>query len=222
MEASELGRSALKRQAIMEAATSAFMSKGYSGTSMDDIAKLAAVSKQTVYKHFSDKEKLFAEIVLATTDRIDGMIDLVARIPADADTLEENLTRLARQFLAALTQPQVLQLRRLVIANADAFPELGATWYEQGFERVLATLAATFQRLADHGLLRCEEPLLAANHFSGLLLWTPVNKAMFHGSPQHTEAELDHYATVGVRTFLAAYRRPPRTRRTRSTLEGAV
>ncbi|MER6621946.1 TetR/AcrR family transcriptional regulator [Streptomyces sp. NPDC000931] len=222
MEASELGRSALKRQAIMEAATSAFMSKGYSGTSMDDIAKLAAVSKQTVYKHFSDKEKLFAEIVLATTDRIDGMIDLVAHIPADADTLEKNLTHLARQFLAALTQPQVLQLRRLVIANADAFPELGASWYEQGFERVLATLAATFQRLADHGLLRCEEPLLAANHFSGLLLWTPVNKAMFHGGPQHTEAELDHYATTGVRTFLAAYRRPPRTRRTRSTLEGAV
>ncbi|GAA4936942.1 TetR/AcrR family transcriptional regulator [Streptomyces coeruleoprunus] len=206
MESSEHGRSALKRQAIMEAATSAFMSKGYSGTSMDDIAKLAAVSKQTVYKHFSDKEKLFAEIVLATTDRIDGMVDLVADIPADADTLEENLTRLARQFLTALTQPQVLQLRRLVIANADAFPELGANWYEQGFERVLASLAATFQRLADHGLLRCDEPLLAANHFSGLLLWIPVNKAMFHGSPQHTESELDHYATAGVRIFLAAYR----------------
>ncbi|MFF8882122.1 TetR/AcrR family transcriptional regulator [Streptomyces flaveolus] len=206
MEASEHGRSALKRQAIMEAATSAFMSKGYSGTSMDDIAKLAAVSKQTVYKHFSDKEKLFAEMILATTDRIDGMVDLVAHIPADADTLEENLTHLARQFLAALTQPQVLQLRRLVIANADTFPELGANWYEQGFERVLATLAATFQRLADHGLLQTDEPLLAANHFSGLLLWIPVNKAMFHGSPQHTEADLDHYATTGVRAFLAAYR----------------
>ncbi|MET9919628.1 TetR/AcrR family transcriptional regulator [Streptomyces sp. NPDC006435] len=206
METSEQGRSALKRRAIMEAATSAFMSKGYSGTSMDDIAKLAAVSKQTVYKHFSDKEKLFAEIVLATTDRIDGMIDTVADIPADADTLEENLTRLAHRFLTALTQPQVLQLRRLVIANADTFPELGADWYEQGFERVLANLATTLQNLADRGLLRIDEPLLAANHFSGLLLWIPVNKAMFHGSLQHTEAELDHYAAAGVRAFLAAYR----------------
>ncbi|MEU9397384.1 TetR/AcrR family transcriptional regulator [Streptomyces sp. NPDC048324] len=206
METSEHGRSALKHEAIMKAATSAFMSKGYSGTSMDDIAKLAAVSKQTVYKHFSDKEKLFAEIVLATTDRIDGMVELVAHIPADAENLEANLTHLARQFLTALTQPEVLQLRRLVIANADAFPELGANWYEQGFERVLATLAATFQRLTDHGLLRCDQPLLAAHHFSGLLLWIPVNKDMFHGSPQHTEAELDHYATAGVRAFLAAYR----------------
>ncbi|WP_406011911.1 TetR/AcrR family transcriptional regulator [Streptomyces sp. NBC_00984] len=206
MEANEQGRSARKRQAIMEAATTVFMEKGYSGTSMDDIAKLAAVSKQTVYKHFSDKEKLFAEIVLATTDRIDGVIDLVADIPSDADTLDENLTRLARQFLTTLTQAQVLQLRRLVIANADAFPELGAAWYEQGFERVLVTLAATFQRLTEDGLLRIDEPLLAANHFSGLLLWIPVNKAMFHGGPQHTQAELDRYATAGVRAFLAAYR----------------
>ncbi|MFD3515707.1 TetR/AcrR family transcriptional regulator [Streptomyces sp. NPDC058657] len=201
-------RSQRKHQAILEAATAVFLDKGYAGTSMDDIAKLAAVSKQTVYKHFADKEKLFAEIVLATTDRIDGMIDLMADVPTDAGHLEENLTRLARQFLTALTQPQVIQLRRLIIANADAFPELGAAWYEQGFERVLATLAATFERLTAHGLLKTDDPVLAAHHFSGLLLWIPVNQAMFHGSAQHTEADLDRYATSGIRAFLAAYRRP--------------
>lgn len=37
-------------------------------------------------------------------------------------------------------------------------------------------------------------------------MWIPVNQAMFHGGPQHTQADLDHYATAGVRTFLAAYR----------------
>ncbi|GHF42180.1 TetR family transcriptional regulator [Streptomyces mashuensis] len=207
MEANEPGgRSARKHQAIIEAATAVFMEKGYARTSMDDIAKLAAVSKQTVYKHFADKETLFAEIVMATTDRVDAMIDAVSGIPADAASLEENLVRLAHRFLTTLTHPQVLQLRRLVVANADSFPELGAAWYEQGFERVLATLADTFRHLADQGLLRIDDATLAANHFSGLLLWIPVNKAMFHGSPQHTQPELDHYATAGVRAFLAAYR----------------
>ncbi|MEU5435987.1 TetR/AcrR family transcriptional regulator [Streptomyces sp. NPDC020719] len=206
MEANGQGRSARKHREITEAATTVFLEKGYSGTSMDDIAKLAGVSKQTVYKHFCDKEKLFTEIVLATTDRLDGMIDLVADIPADADTLEESLTRLARGLLATLTQPQVLQLRRLIIASAGAFPGLGTTWYEQGFERGMATLATAFQRLADHGLLRVDDPLLAANHFSGLLLWTPVNKAMFTGGAQPTEADLDRCAAAGVRAFLAAYR----------------
>ncbi|MEU3792420.1 TetR/AcrR family transcriptional regulator [Streptomyces fructofermentans] len=200
-------RSARKHEAILEAATSVFLDKGYSGTSMDDIAKLAAVSKQTVYKHFSDKEKLFADIVLATTDRLDTTIDLLADLPTDDANLEENLTRLARQFLAALTDSRVIQLRRLIIANADAFPDLGTEWYERGFERGLATLAATFQRLTDQGLLlRIDDALLAANHFSGLLLWIPVNKAMFTGRAQHTEADLDRYATAGTRVFLAAYR----------------
>ncbi|MFF5088881.1 TetR/AcrR family transcriptional regulator C-terminal domain-containing protein [Streptomyces niveus] len=110
------------------------------------------------------------------------------------------------QLTTALTQPRLLQLRRLITANADTFPDLGAAWYAQGFERVLATLAATFQHLTDHGLLRIDDPLLAANHFSGMLLWIPVNKAMFHGGPQHTQAELDHCADEGVRVFLAAYR----------------
>ncbi|MEU8522452.1 TetR/AcrR family transcriptional regulator [Streptomyces sp. NBC_01216] len=199
-------RSARKHQAILDAATTVFLAKGYAGTSMDDIAKLAAVSKQTVYKHFSDKEKLFAEIVLGTTDRIDAMVDLVADIPADADALEENLTRLARRFLGALTQPQVIRLRRLVIANADAFPELGATWYERGFERVLATLAATFRDLAGQGLLDVDDDsVLAAHHFAGLLLWIPVNQAMFHGGADFDEADLERYAARGVRVFLAAY-----------------
>lgn len=199
-------RSARKHEAILEAATSVFLDKGYAGTSMDDIAKLAAVSKQTVYKHFSDKEQLFAAVVLATTDRLDTTIDLLADLPADDADLEENLTRLARRFLTALTAPRVIQLRRLIIANADVFPELGTEWYERGFQRGLATLAATFQRLADRGLLRIDDALLAANHFSGLLLWIPVNKAMFTGSAQHTEADLDRYAAAGARVFLAAYR----------------
>ncbi|MFG2867891.1 TetR/AcrR family transcriptional regulator [Streptomyces sp. NPDC048338] len=201
-------RSAQKHQAILDAATAVFLDKGYAGTSMDDIAKLAAVSKQTVYKHFADKEKLFSEIILATTDRIDSTIDLVADVPVTADGLDENLTRLARRLLATLTRPEVIRLRRLIIANADAFPALGAAWYEQGFERVLVTLAATFRHLTDQGVLHADDPVLAAHHFAGLVLWIPVNQAMFHGSAQHTEADLDLYATAGARAFLAAYRAP--------------
>ena len=56
-------RSARKRQAILEAATEIFLINGYLGTNMDEIAGRSAVSKQTVYKHFSSKEALFIEIV---------------------------------------------------------------------------------------------------------------------------------------------------------------
>jgi hypothetical protein len=51
------------------------------------------------------------------------------------------LLLLARRSVTALMQPRILRLRRLVMANADRFPDVGRSWYEQGFERALATLA---------------------------------------------------------------------------------
>ena len=47
-----------------------FLRNGYRGTSMDEIARSPAVSKQTVYKHFADKERLFSEIVTSTVEEV--------------------------------------------------------------------------------------------------------------------------------------------------------
>jgi TetR/AcrR family transcriptional repressor of mexJK operon len=209
MEVSSESRSDRKRKALLLAATELFLDKGYDRTSMDDVAAKAAVSKPTVYKYFSDKEQLFAEIVRATTGQIDDLVRLVVETMGDPTTMEAGLNLLARRFITALMQPQVLQLRRLVIANADRFPTVGRSWYEQGFERVLSTLAAKFQTLADRKLLRVDDPFLAANHFVGLLLWIPVNKAMFTGDHHVSRDEMEGYAKTGVRAFLAAYASAP-------------
>ena len=56
------GRSAQKRRAILDAAREVFLKNGYPGTSMDEVAALAGVSKVTVYKHFSDKHSLFVAV----------------------------------------------------------------------------------------------------------------------------------------------------------------
>ena len=195
-----------KHQAIVEAARAVFFRKGYDGTSMEEIAAKASASKQTVYKHFADKQRLFTEIILATTSEIEGVVALVAGTLAETRALKRDLNHLGRQFIALLMDPQLVRLRRLVIANAERVPELGRTWYEQGFERVLATLATCFEGLANRGLIHAEDPLIAAHHFVGLLLWIPVNQAMFTGTDQpYTQAELDRYAVAAVNAFLAAY-----------------
>ena len=204
----ELGRSARKRKLILDAATMAFLSHGYDGTSMDDVAALAAVSKPTVYKHFADKERLFYEIVLATTDPMRELVHLIADAFADTRDLEQSLREFARQFIKALMRPDVLRLRRLVIANAERFPEMGRAWYAHGFERALAALADEFRLLTELSLLDADDPLMAANHFVGLLLWIPVNKVMFSGDPASSSgAELDGYADAAVAVFLRAYGR---------------
>jgi TetR/AcrR family transcriptional repressor of mexJK operon len=91
------------------------------------------------------------------------------------------------------------------MANADRFPDVGRSWYEQGFERVLATLAISFQGLAERKLLHVDDPLLAANHFVGLLLWIPINKAMFTGDHRSSPDELERFAVAAVHAFLAGY-----------------
>lgn len=198
-------RSDRKRKLLLLAATEIFLDKGYDGTRMEDVAMKAAVSKPTVYRFFSDKERLFAEIVLATTGEIDELVRLVVDTMAEHAGVESGLIVLARRFLNALMQPRILRLRRLVMANAERFPDVGRSWYEQGFERVLATLGASFQSLADRKLLRVEDPLLAANHFVGILLWIPINKAMFTGDYHSSPDELEGLAAGAVRAFLAGY-----------------
>jgi TetR/AcrR family transcriptional regulator, mexJK operon transcriptional repressor len=198
-------RSARKRRAILEAATNIFLDKGYDGTTMDDIANLATVSKPTVYKHFADKEQLFANIVRSTADQVDDLVRVVVDTLTDPKDVENSLTELARRLVTSLMQPQMLRLRRLVIANAERFPDVGRMWYELGFGRVLVTLATCLQRLTDHKLLRLDDPILAANHFVGLLLWIPLNKAMFSGDHRASEVDLERYTRSAVRAFLTGY-----------------
>jgi TetR/AcrR family transcriptional regulator, mexJK operon transcriptional repressor len=205
MEANSESRSDRKRRLLLLAATELFLDKGYDSASMDDVATKAAVSKPTVYKYFSDKERLFAEIVRATTGEIDQLVRLVAETMTEQASFESGLIVLARRFITALMQPRVLRLRRLVMANAERFPEVGRSWFERGFERVLATLAGSFQSLADRKLLHVDDPLLAANHFVGLLLWIPINKAMFTGDYRSNPEELEHLAEAAVHAFLSGY-----------------
>jgi TetR/AcrR family transcriptional regulator, mexJK operon transcriptional repressor len=197
---------------MMEVATRLFLQKGLSGTSVDEIAAQAGVSKQTVYKHFTDKAQLFREIVLAMTERAGTFVDAMASLPTTGD-LETNLRDLARRQLAAVLDPDLVQFRRLVIGEADRFPDLASTYYERGPGRVLAALAALFGDLSDRGVLHVDDPELAANHFAWLVLGIPLDRAMFYGPPAAlTDDEISRFADEAARVFVAAYARPRRRR----------
>jgi AcrR family transcriptional regulator len=199
-------RSTRKRRAILEAATTVFLRNGYVGTSMDEIAALAAVSKQTIYKHFADKESLFSEIVISTVNAASDPVYNEVTNLKDTGDVEADLRDLARRQLGRVMQPRLLQLRRLVIGEAGRFPELGRTFYERGAGRTLAALATAFERLAERGVLQLDDPLLAAAHFNWLIMSNPLNQAMLLGHDEPpAAAELDRCVDTGVRVFLAAY-----------------
>jgi TetR/AcrR family transcriptional regulator, mexJK operon transcriptional repressor len=201
------GRSARKRRAIIAAATEAFLQNGYLGTSVDEIAAAAGVSKQTVYKHFADKERLFTEVVLGIIDQVGEPFFAGLDALEDADDLQMVLRALARELVAIVKEPRLLRLRRLVIGEAGRFPELGRTYYERGPGRTADRLSSRFKQLAARGRLRVDDPHLAAQHFTWLVLAIPLNRAMFRAEEAFTAAELDRYADEAVRVFLGAYGR---------------
>jgi TetR/AcrR family transcriptional regulator, mexJK operon transcriptional repressor len=193
----------------MDAATTLFLHDGYLGTSMDDIAARAAVSKQTVYKQFDGKEQLFAQIVTAAVEQASNRVyDEVKNLPTTGD-LEGDLRDVARRLLKEVMQPQLLRLRRLVIGEASRFPELGQTFFDLGPGRTIAALAEAFKQLAADGKLQLTDAALAAQHFNWLIVSIPLNRAMLLAEDiPLTTAKLRRYADAGVAVFLAAHAVP--------------
>ena len=199
-------RAERKRQVIAEAATEAFLSNGYSRTSMDDIARLAGVSKQTIYMHFGDKEHLLFDVVTTIMTTASRPFDDDIHLLGDSDDLEKDLRDHARRQLFVVMQPRPLQLRRLVIAEAVSFPQLGRSFYEHGPGRTINELTSVFRRLDARGLLRVADARRAASDFNWLIMSEPINKAMLLGDDQPpSRSSITKWADQAVRTFLAAY-----------------
>jgi AcrR family transcriptional regulator len=199
-------RSSRKRRAILEAGTRVFLESGYLGTNMDEIAALAAVSKQTVYKHFASKEALFVEIVSAMTNEAGDTVHNDLPDLDDQADIADYLQTYAEKQLEVVLTPHIMQLRRLVIGEVSRFPELATVLYQRGPLRAITTLAELFERLAGRGLLAIDDPLVAASTFNWLIMAEPLNRAMLLGDEAiPAPAELRRHAAEGVRVFLAAY-----------------
>ncbi len=202
-----LGRSAQKRRAILSTAQSLFLSNGYQGTSVDQIAAGAEVSKQTVYKHFGDKHELLVAIVTETlSNTVTPFLDRISAL-ADTTDVDGDLAMLARDYINAVLQEPVVQLRRLVIGEANRVPELAQVYYEQAQGRSLSAFTEAFGRLHDRGLLAVDEPAVAAEHFAFLVIGRCVDQALFLGAGSvRGGTDLDALAEQGLAVFLSAYR----------------
>jgi TetR/AcrR family transcriptional repressor of mexJK operon len=195
--------------AIREAAAMLFLEKGYQGTSMDEVAAAAQVSKQTIYTHFANKEELFADLVLGNVERVEEFVGSMARTVEDAADLETGLRQLARRYVRLVARPEVLRLRRLVLGEVGRFPELARNYYDRVPGRVLTALTDMFGELAGRERLRLDDPELAAQHFAWLTLGIPLDRGMFYPIDQMPgDDELDRMADAATRVFLAAYGLP--------------
>ncbi|WP_166354354.1 TetR/AcrR family transcriptional regulator [Phytoactinopolyspora limicola] len=202
----DAARLAQKREFILERALDVFVAHGYVGTTTDQLAAAASVSKQTLYKEFGDKEGVFAALIQFACDRVDDPFAPLVDQMRDIASADEAIELMATQFTGSIMSPNVQQLRRLVIAEATRFPHLGLLYWEEGFLRVVNSVARCLSILAERELLYIPDAHLAAHHFAGMLLWIPSNQRMFAVSMPVDESKLVETITAGGRAFLRAYR----------------
>lgn len=203
-------RTQQKRASILTEATALFLRNGFHGTGMDDVARAAGVSKQTVYKQFTDKEQLFRVIVEGVTGNSDSIIASIAgafgrQQATTSAELEKRLVKVARVYLDGVLQPEVLALRRLIIAEAEQFPDLAQTYYAMAPARGIDVIAEHLARYAEAGLLVLSDNRLAAAHLAYLALSIAQDRAMFIPSDLPSTRERGRLSRGAARLFMTAY-----------------
>lgn len=191
-----------KRAAILVAATQMFTSQGYEGTSMDQIAASAGVSKLTVYSHFGDKEALFAAVVRAhcETQLPDALF-----APTPGTPLRDRLLAIARGFYAMINTPESVAGHRMLCTPQLAGSALSRLFWEAGPQRVHDAFAALLVRRIQAGELAIDDVPRAAGQFFALLKGEPHARRVFGCCEGEPAPAIEAHLVAAVDMFLRAY-----------------
>jgi AcrR family transcriptional regulator len=154
------------RARILDAAFAAFMKSGYAAASTLEIATQARVSKRELYALVGNKQEMLIACISARAKRLRMPADFP--VPHDRETLAHVLTSLGTQLLREITDPTVIAVFRLAIAEAVNAPEVAHALDSIGRETSRAALRQIMAQAQAAGLL-VGRPAELAEQFGGLL-----------------------------------------------------
>lgn len=165
------------RERILEAAFAAFMESGYATTSTLEIATRARVSKRELYALVGNKQEMLIACISERAKRLDVPADLP--VLRDRETLEQVLTSFGTKFVREVSDPAVIAVFRLAIAEAVQAPEVARALNSIGREASRAALRKIMAEAQASGLLTGRPAELAAQ-FAGLL-WRDLMVSLLLG-----------------------------------------
>jgi AcrR family transcriptional regulator len=193
------------RGRILEAAFSAFTESGYAGTSTLEVATRARVSKRELYALVGNKDELLAACISSRAKRLQVPADLP--VPCDRETLGPTLNSLGTRLLREISEPAVIGVFRLAIAEAVRAPEVAQALDSIGRETTRTALRGIMNQARAAGLLD-GEPSEMAEQFFGLL-WGNLMVSLLLGvadrPSQQVVARRAHDATAA---FLRLHLKP--------------
>jgi AcrR family transcriptional regulator len=193
------------RQRILEAAFSAFMERGFAETSTLEIATRAKASKRELYAQFGGKQEILAACIAARARRLRLPSDLPE--PRDRDTLAQALTGFGANLLKEISDPTVIAVFRLAIAEAVRAPDVAKALNDAGIAASRAALRDLITRARAAGLLD-GEPAEIAEHFAGLLWGNQMMGLLLGVTDRPNQREIARRAEAATAAFLRAYPQP--------------
>ena len=188
-----------KQTEILKAASELFLQRGYDAVSLDDILEKVGGSKTTLYSYYGGKEGLFAAAV--QTMCREKLAAFLTMNVADLDP-KAGLNALGRQFLLMLSEPHGQAMFRSMIAEAQRFPELAATFFAAGPETAIRVLQRTIENWQKKGLLRCGNAEALAIQFLGVVMGNFHLKSLLGLHEQLTTRQINAWVARGVELFL--------------------
>jgi AcrR family transcriptional regulator len=197
------------RRRILDAAFAAFMENGYAEASTLEIATRARVSKRELYALVGSKQEMLLACIGERAKRLQVPADLPE--PRDRESLAGVLAAFGAQLLREITDPTVVAVFRLAIAEATRAPEVARALDSVGVETSRAALREIMTRARSAGLLggqlaemaECFGALLKGNLMIGLLLRVA-------GRPP--SREITRRAHDATAAFLQLYPQPDKAR----------
>ena len=190
------------RQRILEAAFSAFMERGFAETSTLEIATRARASKRELYAQFGSKQEMLAACIAARAKRL--------RMPADwpdlrdRETLARVMTVVGTNLLREISDPTVIAVFRLAIAEAVRAPEVASALNDVGIAASRDALRELMTR-ARTARLVSGEPAEMAEHFVGLLWGSQMVNLLLRVVDRPAPREIARRAEAATAAFLRAY-----------------
>ena len=122
-------KSTEKQQQILQAASDLFLKQGLLATSMDNVAKEAGVSKQTVYSHFKNKDALFVAVIDTKCHQYQMDEAHILNCPKD---LEGVLAVFGELFVKLLHDEEVISMHRAVVGEVSSNTHVAQLFFDAG------------------------------------------------------------------------------------------
>jgi AcrR family transcriptional regulator len=189
-----------KNEAILDAAVEVLGERGMTA-SMEEIARRACVSKQTIYNHYGSK----AELVQALAER--RVHEMTAALEASEGLADpaQALAAFGRALLGKLLNPRGSVFWRMAMMGAAEAPDVARALYEAGPRESRRKLAEFLRLETQAGRLACPDPLEAAEFFAGMVLGSYQTAALLGVERPLDEAKIDRIATEAAARFMRAY-----------------